>query len=66
MLRPKDRWAADAICQCLRESQHPWILGKHITVRNSDPDDDRTSVEGPEGFTGSAIMDVLQKVLGDT
>jgi hypothetical protein len=64
MLRPRDRWAADVIVQCLQESQDPWIIGRHITVRNSDLDDDRTSVEGPDGFTGRAIGDVLDKVLG--
>jgi hypothetical protein len=63
MLRPKDRWAADVLVQCLRESKDPWIVGRHIVVRNSDEGDDRTSLEGPDWYTCQSIWQVIDKVL---
>ena len=63
-LGPRDRWATDAIVQCLRESQDPWIIGRHIKVRNSDPDDRTTSWEGPDWYTLQSIQQILDKVLG--
>lgn len=63
MLRPKDRWAADALVQRLQDSQDPCIVGRHIVVRNSDEGDDRTSLEGPDWYTCESIWQVINKVL---